>query len=317
VCSFARSHSSVLLASQVLQLLGNTSKQQLDLSVAVSRQLPCTQPTWVHDVCLVPWTADQSQQPQQEEVRHCKEAGCKGLLVVAACLHNSVHCWAVVPPSVASITQKPSAPATSAGESAYSPPGSYTTGAWQGHYAGTWQCDKQQMLYSMSLGVAAGQDPSGQQVLWVAAGGILREVCCWHLPLQGLQEAAAAAVRLHVAQHVASSSSSAPNPLLEAPALLSAGEVAKAVPEGQSPAQHQQQQQVACWMRPVPVAAVLQGHEGSVHQVRWVIPGRLLVSTSDDRSARVWRLQDTGELGVACTATDVLGTVCFESIVQH
>jgi hypothetical protein len=49
--------------------------------------------------------------------------------------------------------------------------------------------------------------------------------------------------------------------------------------------------------------------------VRWVIPGQLLVTTSDDRSARVWRLQDTGEpsaTGAACLNAHEPCTVCLE-----
>lgn len=42
----------------------------------------------------------------------------------------------------------------------------------------------------------------------------------------------------------------------------------------------------------------LDGHEGSIHRVRWSRCGRLLCSASDDRTARVWRVRE-GSGGLA------------------
>jgi WD40 repeat protein len=45
----------------------------------------------------------------------------------------------------------------------------------------------------------------------------------------------------------------------------------------------------------VPLQYRLQGHEGSIHRVRWSHTGTTLASASDDRTLRIWHLDDNNE----------------------
>jgi WD40 repeat protein len=45
----------------------------------------------------------------------------------------------------------------------------------------------------------------------------------------------------------------------------------------------------------VPVQYKLQGHEGSIHRVRWSHTGTILASASDDRTLRIWHFKDDNE----------------------